>query len=129
MTLNTVVPFCSVCVDTAGAKVSDTESVTWFPTATRFQFASTALTVISVGVPAVAVEIPTGTVLPVGGPGTATSPGTRTCNLTAEFTPTVNVEDTTVDELGSSVVPETRVAVEEVVAVAVTRKKLKVVVP
>jgi hypothetical protein len=54
---------------------------------TKFQFASTALTVTINGVPAVCMAgVP---VLPVVVPGAAVSPGTRSCNFVNAPTPTV----------------------------------------
>jgi len=62
----------------------------------RFQFASTALTVIGNGMPAACARgVP---VLPVGVPGAAVSPGTRTCSFANSPPPS----ETDVDETGVS---------------------------
>src|SRR5207244_6479551 len=56
-------------------------------TGTLFQLTSAAFTVTANGAPADCVEMLTD-VLPVAEPGSAVSPGTRTCSFTALLTPT-----------------------------------------
>src|SRR5690349_2269640 len=90
--------------------------------ATKFQLASTALTVTGNATPAACVEMPT-ELLPVGEPGSAVSPGTNTCNLTALLAAKLKVEDTTVEELGSKAAPDCQVAVNAEDGAAVTSVK------
>src|SRR6185437_16004336 len=118
----TVVPPESVCGARAGANGSLAVSCTWAFAGTGFQFKSTALTVTGKATPAAWVEMPTA-VLPVGEPGTGDSPGTRICSLTALLACTVKLDDLTVEELASSVAPESRVAVKKLEAVEVISVK------
>src|SRR5438105_14294736 len=89
--------------------------------ATTFQLASTALIVTGNATPAACVEMPT-ELLPVEEPGTALSPGTRICSLTALLADTEKVEETTVPELESNAAPppEVLVAVKELMGAEVT---------
>src|SRR5437870_4065402 len=81
VTLNVLVPEESVALAGKVALLSEELMATRSAAVvTRFQFASTALTVTLKAVPAVrAVGVP---VLPVGVPGTAVSPGASNCNFT-----------------------------------------------
>jgi hypothetical protein len=89
---------------------------------TRFQFASTALTVALKDAPAVCGEgVP---VLPVALPGAAVSPGTRTCNLLK--TPALTVIDELVLARMATWVTSEAVTV---VLPAVLRVRLKTLVP
>src|SRR5437016_8486574 len=94
----------------------------WALAGTTFQLRSTAFTVTGKETPAACVEIPT-KLLPVDEPGRAVSPGTSTCNLTALFAATLKVEETTVEELGSSAAPDCQTALKELDVAAVTSVK------
>src|ERR1043166_2934270 len=98
VTLNTIVPELSaVFGGSSGFGPLEVTPTTSLTLDTKFQFASTALTVTLNAVPAVcAVAVP---VLPVPVPGAAVSPGSKSCNFVN--TPAV----TGIDELVLLVIP------------------------
>jgi hypothetical protein len=98
VTLNVCVPAKSAALPGGVAAVSVVLiAIVWVTVLTKFQLASTALTVTVTAAPAVCAEGEP--VLPVVVPAAAVSPGINTCNFAAAPALTVNEPLTPVDPL------------------------------